>query len=174
MDRRHHDSGDEHSHQSHGLHGSTYELPDARGLAAWHVAEPRGQISDQDLRIAPFSEVPSTALEVGESFAGSTEILRRLIPIAEKVKNEGEKKATLAKAFDVGRDGVAEVQELDAFVQIPSKRIIESRYFEIGDENSGFGLSQGEEIDGLGEPRQADRRWSQRFQAAKQSVIEGA
>lgn len=91
------------------------------------------------------------------------------------MNRESEDKAALSKTLHVGGDGVAYVQELDTVVQIASERIIQSGYLEIGDEASGLGVSEGEEIDGLGEPGQADRRRSsQRLQAAKQSIVEGA
>lgn len=90
------------------------------------------------------------------------------------MNRESEDKAALSKTLDVGGDGVAYVQELDTVVQIASERIIQSGYLEIGDEASGLGVSEGEEIDGLGEPGQADRRRSQRLQAAKQRIVEGA
>ncbi|KAM2892762.1 hypothetical protein COP2_010882 [Malus domestica] len=65
----------------------------------WRVAETsqtQGQIFDQDLGITPLSGARrSTTLKIGERFASSAEVLRRwkffILPIAKKVKNEGEK-----------------------------------------------------------------------------------
>jgi hypothetical protein len=40
------------------------------------------------------------------------------------VKNEVEREATKAQAFNKGRDGIAEIQELKSAVQIVGKRVI--------------------------------------------------
>jgi hypothetical protein len=40
------------------------------------------------------------------------------------VKNEVEREATKAQAFNEGRDGIVEIQELESAVQIAGKRVI--------------------------------------------------
>ena len=89
------------------------ELIGGRDRPAWRVAEARSQISDQILGAAPktpFLEADGRLFPVGERISRPPKLLRRGeagIGGSQKLKNEVDREATEAQAFDEGRDGIA-------------------------------------------------------------------
>jgi hypothetical protein len=96
----------------------------------WCVAKAQSQISDQILGIAsktPFAEVEGRLPPVREQISRPPNLFRRgktEIERSQKVKNEVEREATKVQAFNEGRDGIVEIQELKSTVQIAGKRVI--------------------------------------------------
>jgi hypothetical protein len=94
------------------------------------IAKAQSQISDQILGIAPktlFVKVKGRLPPVGEQMSHPPNHFRRgetEIEGSKKVKNEVEREATKGQAFNEGRDGIAEIQELESAVQIVGKRVI--------------------------------------------------
>jgi hypothetical protein len=75
----------------------------------------------------PFFEGKGRLPPIGEQISRPPNLFWRgetKIEGSPKVKNEVEREAKKAQAFNEGRDGIAEIQELESAVQIAGKRVI--------------------------------------------------
>jgi hypothetical protein len=106
------------------------KLIGGRDLPAWCITVAQSQILDQILGIAPktpFVEVKGRLPPVREQISRPPNLFRHWeteIEQSQQVKNEIEREATKVQAFNEGRDGIAEIQELESVGQIAGKRVI--------------------------------------------------